>query len=74
MQTGEFGFVPSLPITPIKFTIDGKPVLELTAKDMAIAEGIFNFVMIIKFGVFVCHWRRSLRMFPSDGGLWVGLS
>lgn len=46
VMAGEFSLVPSLPITLLKSTIDGKPVLELTDND---AEEIFRFVVVIKF-------------------------
>lgn len=41
MAAGEFGLIPSLPITPLKLTIDGKPVLELTDADVALAGTCF---------------------------------
>lgn len=47
MEAGEFGLVPSLPITPQRSTINGKPVLELSDNDVALAEDVFRFAFVI---------------------------
>lgn len=49
MAAGEFGLIPSLNITPIKSTVDEKPVLELTDEDIALADDLFRFAVVIKF-------------------------
>lgn len=49
MAAGEFGLISSLPITLLKSTVDGKPILELTDEDVTMAEDLFCFAIVIKF-------------------------
>lgn len=48
MAAIEFGLIPNLLITPIKSTVDGKTVLELTNEDVALAKDLFGFSILIK--------------------------
>lgn len=48
MAVEEFGLIPRLSINPLKFVVDGKPVLELTDADVALAGDLFRFVVVIK--------------------------
>lgn len=42
MASGNFGLIPNLNITPTMTVVDGKPVLELTDDDIALAEDLFR--------------------------------